>query len=97
MIRHIVLFKLHDEAGKAVGEKLAKELSSLKESTDGLMKENEVAFDVAGKDNSYDLALNSLFANMDDLEKYATHPEHLKVLDSVKKSCSSTIKIDYEV
>ena len=97
MIRHIVFFKMKDSAGEAKTQKLAKELEALKEQTDGLMQDCVVAFDVVHSENSYDMVLNSLFDNLADLDKYRVHPEHQKVVDMIKKVCSSTAKIDYEL
>ena len=97
MIRHIVFFKMAGSAGEAKTQKLAKELEALKKQTDGLMKDCVVAFDVVHSENSYDIVLNSLFDNLADLDKYRVHPEHLKVVDQIKKLCSSTAKIDYEL
>lgn len=96
MIRHIVFFRMNDATGEEETQKLANELKALKQTTGGLMKECVVAFDVVHAENSYDLALNSLFESRDDLEKYRVHPEHVKVVEKIKKLCSSTAKIDYE-
>ena len=96
MIRHIVFFKMNKATGDRETQELAEDLKVLKSATGGLMKECVVAFDVVHSDNSYDLALNSLFDNLDDLEKYRVHPEHVKVVTKIKKLCSLTAKIDYE-
>jgi hypothetical protein len=97
MIRHIVLFKFSDKTAESDKQKLAEDLEDLLEKTDGLMLECEVAFDVAKTERSYDLVLNSLFENMETLDKYRVHPEHAKVLEFIKQVCSSTAKIDYAV
>jgi len=97
MIRHIVLFSFSDEATEAEMTKLAVDLKGLLEKTDGLMLECEVAFDVAKTERSCDLVLNSLFENMETLEKYRVHPEHAKVLEFIKQICSSIAKIDYAI
>lgn len=96
MIRHIVFFKMNKTAGDVETQELAEDLKALKSATGALMKECVAAFDVVHAENSYDLALNSLFDNLDDLEKYRVHPEHVKVVQKIKKLCSSTAKIDYE-
>ena len=96
MIRHIVFFKMNESTGGGETRGLAEDLKALKSATGGLMKECVVGFDVVHAENSYDLALNSLFDNLADLEKYRVHPEHVKVVEKIKKLCSSTAKIDYE-
>ena len=78
-------------------QRLVKELRELESSTDGLMLECEVSVDVARTAASYDVALNSLFENLDTLQKYQVHPEHVKVLGFIKSACEPVVKIDYEV
>lgn len=95
MIRHIVLFKLKEGTSDAEGKELVKQLGALLHNTGGLMKEAEVAFDVVHAHNSYDIALNSVFENTERLKEYQVHPEHVKVLDLIKKICLATVKVDY--
>ena len=76
-------------------ETLKGELAGLEREID-LVRRIEVAEDVGRKANSYDLALNTLFDSMEDVEKYAVHPAHLKVLDTIKRMCESTVKVDYQ-
>ncbi len=96
MIRHIVLFKLKEGVPAEEGKELARQLGDLLHNTGGNMREAEVAFDVVRAHNSYDIALNSVFENREKLQAYQTHPEHVKVLELIKKICSSTVKIDYD-
>lgn len=95
MIRHIVFFKFKDGVEKLERDGLANALEGLKEKID-YIRELEVGFDVAGKHNSYDLALNSTFDSFEDVEKYAVHPDHVKVVDMVKELCGSSVKVDFE-
>lgn len=97
MIRHIVLFKLKEGTSGAEGKELARQLAGLLHNTGGLMKEAEVAFDVVHAHNSYDIALNSVFENIERLKEYQAHPEHVKVLDLIKKICLATVKADYGI
>lgn len=100
MIKHIVLFKLADEAeGKTKAENaviIKEQLEALK----GLIPEIqyisvEINHKNADKDN-YDIILDSEFKNLEDLNTYAIHPEHLRVGDYVKKVRISRAAIDYE-
>lgn len=97
MIKHIVLFKMKEESTPDEIKKLAGELEGLKESTDGLMVECEVAKDVLRTERSYDLCLYSKFKTVEDVEKYGDHPNHVKVLETVKELCSAAVKVDYSV
>ena len=96
MIRHIVLFKFKAETGDGQRKEFAKALKRLKKQIP-FIKELEVGFDVAGKPNSYDIALNSVFETLDDVEEYAVHPDHVKVVEMVKTLCESSVKVDCEI
>jgi hypothetical protein len=98
MIRHIVLFKMKDEFKDEQNQKkLASALAALKDTTDGYMTECETALDVVHAHNSYDVVLNSVFKSVEDVKKYAVHPEHVKILAYIKEVCVSTTKIDCEI
>lgn len=97
MIRHIVLFKMNNTVAEEETKALARELETLKEKTEGLMQECVVAFDLVHAKNSCNLVLNSTFNSLSDLEKYQVHPEHVKVVKKIKKLCSSTMKVDYQI
>jgi len=95
MIRHIVLFKYKADVTDRQKETLAYELESLANSI-STIKSLQVGLDVGAKNNSYDLALNTLFDSVEDVEAYAAHPAHIKVLDTIGQLCQSTVKVDYE-
>ncbi len=97
MIRHVVFFKLKEGLGPEQGKKLADALTALKGSTGGLMVECETGLDVVRGGNSYDLALNSVFRSVGELEKYRVHPEHVKVLALIGELCSKRCAVDYEI
>ncbi len=96
MIRHIVFFKFKEEANEGERAELVAALKNLKAQIP-LVKALEVEPDIGGKPNSYDIALNSVFENMDDLETYAVHPDHVKVVERVKALCQSSVKVDYTI
>lgn len=95
MIRHIVFFKLKSGATKEQADELLSRLHTLKDRI-GQVKDIEVAVDIGGKPNSYDIVLNSLFDSMEDVEKYAAHPEHVKVVELINELCASHVKVDYD-
>lgn len=96
MIKHIVFFKLKETTTKEQALALAKGLSDLKGKIPQV-RFMEVAFDVGRKPNSYDIALFSHFDNLEDLEAYSVHPDHVVVVNQVKQVCESSCKVDYEV
>ncbi len=95
MIRHIVFFKFREGVGEEKQTRLISALEGLKAKIP-LVKELEVGRDVAGKPNSYDIALNSVFDSFDDVETYAVHPDHIEVVKLVKELCESSVKVDFE-
>lgn len=57
----------------------------------------EVGRNVIYPEQNHDLVLVSEFNSLADLELYATHPEHLKVVAFVKEIVTSRAAIDYEL
>lgn len=101
MIKHIVLWKLKDHAeGKSRPEnalQLKKELESLNGKIPGLIHlEVGININTEGDDDS-DVILYSEFENMDALEKYYPHPEHVKIKPFAQSIRSERRVIDYEV
>lgn len=96
MIRHIVFFRFKKEVDRSARENFAQTLRDLKNSIDEVI-DMEVAFDSAHTPNSYDLALNSTFESMAEVNIYAVHEAHIKVLEDVKKLCEAVSKIDYSI
>ena len=99
MIKHIVMWKLKDEAhgnDKATNAKLIKEkLEALSRKIDGLLK-IEVGIDFLGGGN-FDVALYSELSKKEDLEIYQNHPLHQAVLPFVKEAVIDRKAVDFEV
>lgn len=98
MVKHIVLFKLKDEVSEA--DKLAA-MSSFKEAIEALptkipvIRKIEVGININPKE-SWHIALYSEFDSLEDVQLYASHPEHVaagKFLADVKESRSC---VDYQ-
>lgn len=100
MLKHIVMWRLHDHAegnDKATNFKLVKEkLEGLNGVIPGLIK-LEVGADIIKSPASYDFVLYSELESRDSLEVYRTHPAHLEVVEFVLAVCSDRIVVDYEV
>lgn len=81
MIKHIVLFKMRDDID---AEKKMIELQVIKAGLEALMgivptlRSMEVGIN-CNPAEKFDLALISTFDNLDDLNAYAVHPDHLAV------------------
>ena len=96
MIKHIVMWKFKDEVVEADKLEMKRKLEALKGVVPTLV-DIEVGMDVVGKEASKDMVLYSEFASMDDLQAYAIHPEHLKVVEFVKPLVCERAVVDYQV
>jgi len=98
MIKHIVFWKLKDEA---MGNDKWKNARIIKEKLEALVGvipgliENEVGLNLNG--GEYDAVLYSAFESMEALRAYDIHPEHMKVRDFVTEARISRAAVDYEV
>ena len=93
MIVHIVFFKLKDKDKDAATLKQMLEAMPAKI---GLIKKLEVGIDFNQTQRACDLSLITEFESKEDLQAYATHPEHLKVIEFVKQVSQYTQVVDYE-
>lgn len=99
MVKHIVLFKLKDEAPET--EKL-EAMNSFKKAIEALpakiavIRKIEVGLNM-NPGETWSIALYSEFDSLDDVKFYATHPDHVaagKLLAAVKENRAC---VDYEV
>ena len=101
MVKHIVFFRLMDEAeGNSKVENariIKKRLESLKDKIPCL-RSIEVGINVpCAPQTDYDIVLCCSFDNWEDLKTYANHPEHLKVVDFIGKCKTMRAACDYEI
>lgn len=94
MITHIVLFKMKDRSPEAI-EEAAQVLRDMEGKIE-VLRYIEVGVDVVRSDRSYDIALTTRFDSLDDLNAYAVHPVHQKVLEYMATARESSIVVDYE-
>lgn len=98
MIRHIVLYHLHENAA---GNPKAENIRLMKQKLEGLvgkiegLRELTIAPDVNG--SSYDVCLSALFDDLDAVRYYKKHPLHVAASDFVHEVMESRAAIDYEV
>ncbi len=100
MIKHIVFFHLLEEAE---GKTKAENAQIIKEGLEGLihlvpcLKSAEVGVNIPNAANTnYDIALVCTFDTWEDLNTYATHPEHVKVASYIGKCKDDRAAVDYE-
>jgi hypothetical protein len=99
MINHVVLFKLkkYDSASEkqnVIGS-IEDALLSLKDKIAEL-KYIEVGVNYELSSKSYDLCLVSHFDNVEKLDAYRIHPEHLKVAELIGQHAVERAAVDFE-
>lgn len=99
MIKHIVMWKLKEFAE---GQKKSENAGIIKTRLEALknkieqIKFIEVGINLNQSEQAYDAVLYSEFSNLDDLDIYKNHPEHLKISKFVSMVRESRVVADYE-
>ena len=99
MIKHIVMWRLHDEvegrtkAENAAAIKMA--LEALQGKIPGLL-DIEVGLDFDGSAQAADVVLYSELESREALAAYQAHPLHQAVIPLVKGAAKERIVVDYE-
>ncbi|QOP41600.1 Dabb family protein [Sulfurimonas marina] len=94
MIVHIVMFKFKEENKALNLAKVQNKLENLEVLIDEL-KSMEVGINFTEADRAMDLSLYSTFESVEDLQAYAVHPEHLKVVEFIKEVTLESKVVDY--
>lgn len=98
MVKHIVMWKLKEEAhgnGKTTNARLIKEkLESLAGKVEGLLK-MEVGIDFLGGGN-FDVVLYSELSSKEALDTYQNHPLHQAMLPFIREAVMDRKAVDYE-
>ncbi|MDU1904532.1 MAG: Dabb family protein [Dysgonomonas sp.] len=100
MIKHIVCWKLKDEAhgnDKSVNAKHIKEkLEALRGKIEGLVN-IEVGINIPEYPTNYDVVLYSELESKEALEHYQNHPLHQALLPFIREAVSNRVAVDYEI
>ena len=56
----------------------------------------EFGQDLIHSAKSYDFAIVALFANLETLDCYQTHPHHLPVVKKIQEICDNVVTVDFE-
>lgn len=99
MIKHIVVWKLKDEAAGAGKAENARAIKEGLEGLNGLVPGAfiEVGLDLDVLPNTWDAVIYSEFEDLDALQAYQVHPEHQRVAAFVREVADMRAGIDYEV
>ena len=92
MVKHVVMFKLKDKTQKNIdfAVSILKDLNGRIETLRFL----EIGLDFKKSERSYDILLITHFENKAGLEVYASHPNHLPVIEKMRELCSSSVVVD---
>jgi hypothetical protein len=99
VVTHVVMWRLKDEAMGFKRPELRKEIKARLESLVGKIPEIrsfQVGLNLAESDTASEVVLVSAFDDMASLDRYAKHPEHLKVVEFVKAVVSERRVVDFE-
>ena len=100
MIRHVVMWKLKESGeGKTKKENMEWIRDHLYALTSVIpeIKKMEIGFDLMGTEMSMDLMLLTEFESVEEMKRYAEHPEHLKVSAYVRKVIETRVVLDCEI
>jgi hypothetical protein len=95
MINHVVLAKFKPGVRAADIEELERLLDDLPNRVTEIHS-YEFGRDLAHSTRSYDFAIIGLFANLDTLDRYRTHPHHLPVAKKMEALCERVVTVDFE-
>ena len=96
MVKHIVMFDFKEE-NKEENLLKAKEMLESLLVTVPTLKSMEVGINFSKEDRAMDLSLYSEFDDIEGLELYANHPEHLEVVKFIKSVAIVSKVCDYSV
>ena len=100
MVRHIVFWKLKEDAAggtkEANAQRVKELLEDLRGKVPGLLR-IEVGFDFSQTAASMDVALYSEFESREALDGYQDHPDHVKAKDFIRSVTDARSLVDYEL
>jgi len=94
MIVHIVMFEFKEE-GKALHIAKVKDMLENLEDKIDVLKSMEVGINFTESPRAMDMSLYATFDSQEDLEIYAAHPEHQKVLEFIRSVIVTSKVVDY--
>lgn len=95
MIMHIVMFKFKENTAQSDISEAQQQIEQLIDLVPGLQY-IKTGLNFADEARAMDMVLISNFDSREDLDFYATHPEHLKVIDFIKTIADYTKVVDFE-
>jgi len=99
MIKHIVMWKLKDEAEGLKRDQIARKIKSDLEALVPVIPaigKLEVGINIIPSDAAFDVALYSEFASQTELQAYMSHPAHQAIVGFIRSVISNRHVVDYE-
>ena len=100
MVKHIVIWKLKEQAEGAGKQENALKMKAVLEGLREAIREIrhiEVGLNLTDSPDAYDVALYCEFETVAGLKVYQNHPAHLKAIEFIRKVRSERRVVDYEV
>ncbi len=99
MIKHIVLFKLKEFTSEEAKTAKLAEIKAALEALPPIIKEiKSMTVGINCNTNeSFDIALETTFNNLEELEIYAKHPDHVAAGRILREVLESRACVDYEI
>lgn len=94
MIVHIVMFRFKEQNREINIAEVTSRLNALVELIPTL-KSMEVGVDFSRSERAFDMSIYSTFDTKEDLQAYAIHKEHLKVVELIKSVTLESKVVDY--
>jgi hypothetical protein len=95
MVVHIVTFQFKEENKQANIIQAKQMLENLMGAVPTL-KSIDVGLNFSKEERAMDMSIVTVFLSKEGLAAYAAHPEHLKVVDFIKKVVEYSKVVDYE-
>jgi hypothetical protein len=95
MIKHVVLFKFKPQTTRTDRDAAKAALGGLPTKID-LIRTFELGEDTLRTPRSWDLVLIATYDDLESLQRYSDHPEHVPVAGLLKSLCEAVGSVDYE-
>jgi hypothetical protein len=95
MIKHIVFFKFKPEVGSGRRQSVLDELRALPDKID-VIRSFEIGEDIMHSPRAWDAVEIATYDDLEALEAYTRHDDHLEVVLKLKEICDAIGSVDYE-
>jgi len=95
MIKHVVFFKFKPEANDAERRAVVDQLRALPDKID-VIRSFEIGEDIMHSARAWDLVEIATYDDLQALETYMRHDDHLEVVLKLREVCDAIGSVDYE-